>query len=550
MSAWALPLWLNIEILAVAQFPWRLLSILSLPLALFTGGIVLTVPSGRLQIVAAAGVVSILILAQQPRLMWMDVYSPETVNVSASAFAQTEVEKGTLGGGEGNSSIQEFRPKWADRTLKLTGETPPAEVTLDVKVLSGNRWATTLATDADEPFLLRFTDFYYPGWRVLLDGGEELEPYPSTNLGLRTVDIPAGSHAVSIEWTGTRVQRYAAFMSLAALALAAVLGWKQQTKFLAAGLALAMVLGFAGMLSMPEQQPAETPSEALDTGSLQLLGYRTAGPVDGQLTVYPYWYVRRRLEEDVHFRWTLVDSDGDITAETVALPFYNTYGAENWPAATLVDDAVVLNLPAGMAAGVYRLVASVERPGEGVPLAKGTVGDLHLDGVSGKLTVAESELDVRFGESVRLAGYEILSPRRDRMAGRDTPVLQAGEYLRILLYWTGAEPVPINYHSFVHLVDHLRRPLVQEDQLPGPLFQPPRLWDRFTLWPDAYLLRLPETTESGLYWPAVGMYEYEAEDRLPVFIGDGVADDASDAAREDNRRSGAETGAKAEFCSR
>lgn len=73
-----------------------------------------------------------------------------------------------------------------------------------------------------------------------------------------------------------------------------------------------------------------------------------------------------------------------------------------------------------------------------------------------------------------------------------------------------------NYHGFVHLTDLAGRPLVQEDQSPGPFFRPPLLWDRYYAEPDLYLLRIPTDAPSGLYWPEVGMYDFATQDRLPV----------------------------------
>ena len=520
MSAWALPLWENVEILAIAQFPWRLLSIVSLPLALFTGGILLGLSPGLYRNLAGVAVIAVIIFSHQPRLAWMDVFAPETVDVSAPVFAQTEVEKGVLGGGEGNSSIQEFRPKWADRILRLEAEEGKASPSLEITVQSANSLGTSLVTNAEQESALRFTNFYFPGWRAVLDGDVPLDPYPSTNLGLLTVDVPAGVHDLTVEWAGTRVQRVAALVSLAALALAAYVGWRQRSRILAVCAGVALCVGVYGMLVWPAQQPVQHPHESIDVGSMALSAYRVVGPTDGQLTIYSYWYVRSRPPEGFRFRWSLIDADGAVAAESVAIPYYNSYGAQNWPPATLADDAVMLRLPAGLAEGQYRLVAAVEQTENGQVLAQGELGKLALPDISGKSVIPNFELDVRFGDSVRLAGYDILSPRRIQKVGRDTPVLQAGDYLRLRLHWQGAAPVASNYHAFVHMVDHLGRPLVQEDQLPGPLFQPPRLWDRFTLWPDAYLLRIPETASSGLYWPAVGMYEFETEDRLPVYIGD------------------------------
>ncbi|HEX9115329.1 MAG TPA: hypothetical protein VGA61_04620, partial [Anaerolineae bacterium] len=61
------------------------------------------------------------------------------------------------------------------------------------------------------------------------------------------------------------------------------------------------------------------------------------------------------------------------------------------------------------------------------------------------------------------------------------------------------------------------RPVVQRDQLPGPIFRPAPLWDVYHLQRDWYLLTIPPGTPSGLYWPSVGLYDYETRDRLAAF---------------------------------
>jgi hypothetical protein len=99
--------------------------------------------------------------------------------------------------------------------------------------------------------------------------------------------------------------------------------------------------------------------------------------------------------------------------------------------------------------------------------------------------------------------------------------VEAGDYLYVRLYWRAMGPVDSNYHSFVHLVDNRRQPLVQQDQLPGPVFRPPLLWDPYYYQTDAHLLRVPATAPSGLYWPSVGVYNFSTLDRLTAYMGAG-----------------------------
>ncbi|MCB0063686.1 MAG: hypothetical protein KDE19_16300, partial [Caldilineaceae bacterium] len=192
MGAWALPLWLSNDILPVAQFTWRLLSILSLPLALFVGGLVLPWPKQWLRGAIGLVVLVVVILAHRPQLAWMDVYAAESATVSQPVFAQIEIDKGVITGGHRNSSIQEFRPRWADTDLVLADDlaVPPAPVT--VRVTAANNFDLAMTAVAPAATFLRFATFYFPGWEVRIDGAAQ-PVYPSTNFGLLTVDLPAGT---------------------------------------------------------------------------------------------------------------------------------------------------------------------------------------------------------------------------------------------------------------------------------------------------------------------------------------------------------------------
>ncbi|MCX6044141.1 MAG: 6-pyruvoyl-tetrahydropterin synthase-related protein [Chloroflexi bacterium] len=102
MTSWALPLWLSNDVLPVAQFAWRLLAILSLPLALLTGGLLLSFRSRWQSAVGGGILLLVIVLANLPRLSWMDVFAASSIDVGLPVFAQVEVDKGILEGGDGN----------------------------------------------------------------------------------------------------------------------------------------------------------------------------------------------------------------------------------------------------------------------------------------------------------------------------------------------------------------------------------------------------------------------------------------------------------------
>lgn len=210
IGQWARPLWLNNEILSVTQFPWRLLSLSSLPMALFAGGILLRLRPGWRAGLGAVALLTLIIAAHRPQLGWKDVFSEPETTISLPVFAQTEVEKGILEGGEGNSSIQEFRPKWANPILVLDPAAAAgpagAQPSLQVQIQEAGPYQLQVRYHSDSATFLRFTTFYFPGWQAQIDAQTPLTPYPDTNLGLLTVAAPAGDHLIKLTWTGTTLQ--------------------------------------------------------------------------------------------------------------------------------------------------------------------------------------------------------------------------------------------------------------------------------------------------------------------------------------------------------
>lgn len=522
ISAWSLPLWLNNELLSVAQFTWRLLAILSLPLALFAGGIVVRIPTQWAQSVAAVAVIALVILANQPRLAWMDVFSSSSVDVTPPLFAQTEIEKGVITGGEGNSSIQEFRPRWVDRSLVLDSPSSPTDIpAFDLELLWQNAHGMGTVVKSADPIPLRFSNFYFPGWRVRLDGHTQLAPYPSTNLGLLTVDVPAGEHELAVEWKGTALQRGAGAASLIALAILAWIGWRRGVRLLALFTCMLLAYGIAATVWPSKSEPILAPTQPVEASGMRLLGYRLAQTDVDQLYLYPYWLITSAPSDDLRLRWQLATPDGQPVTELTSYPYFNTSRAANWASGTLIDDAYRLPLAPGMPAGSYQLSVRMGETQAELAQPALQIGTITLSQPIPTQELPDTMLDVRYGDSVRLAGFDTLRNNRtmasEIAASFKPPLVQSGDYVEYRLYWRATAPIDQNYHGFVHLVNNTGQPLVQQDQLPGPFFAPPSTWDQYRLNTDNYLLRIPHDAPSGLYWPNVGMYEFETLDRLSVY---------------------------------
>ncbi|MCU0510873.1 MAG: 6-pyruvoyl-tetrahydropterin synthase-related protein [Anaerolineae bacterium] len=150
MSAWAAPLWQGSELLLIAQFPWRLLAWLSLPLALFTGAAVAAVRRPAAQAAAAVGLIALVMLAQTPVLPglwgWPAVQTPGSV----AGLSQFERDTGALG----TSSTREFMPKWVESDAP--GAVEPAEGAPRVAAVeAASDFGLTLRTEVALPRLAR-----------------------------------------------------------------------------------------------------------------------------------------------------------------------------------------------------------------------------------------------------------------------------------------------------------------------------------------------------------------------------------------------------------
>jgi hypothetical protein len=69
---------------------------------------------------------------------------------------------------------------------------------------------------------LRFYTYYFPGWRVYVDGQRlpDSALRPETVNGLLTIDVPPGEHRVLLRWGDTPIRLAGKILTLGCLALA------------------------------------------------------------------------------------------------------------------------------------------------------------------------------------------------------------------------------------------------------------------------------------------------------------------------------------------
>ncbi|MCC6457400.1 MAG: hypothetical protein IT328_20765 [Caldilineaceae bacterium] len=522
VGAWARPLWAGSEILLSVQSPWRLLTLITPVLAIFTGALVAYLPIKPLRVVFAASLIGLIIYTTFPRLGDVPLFSRTDTVLSPQTLAQLEYEQGVETGGEGSTFVLEFRPRWASRTLLFTD---PANLTappLELQPTQANAYATTLNVTSAEAAPLRFNRFYFPGWQIRLADGTLLPTYPSTNLGLLTVDLPVGSHQLTLTWTGTPIQQIAALLSLITLALLAGICWWQRRRRLAILPVALLAFGLAATFSRPALAPVQAPAEPIEAHGIRLLGYRLQQSDPTRITLYPSWYVLSGgPNANLQARWQLRDETGAVRSEIVSAPYFNASSPRSWPPGTLVEDAYAIPLPPELPTGSYEIVLQLEADGSASPSSR--IGTVTLASPTPPQLVEMIATNALFDDEIYLAGYATaLDDQPQAATDGATPVLNAGDVARYQLYWQATKTPAENYHSYIHLIDATGHAIYQSDQLPGPWFRPPRAWDRYTLQQDTHRLRIPPDAPGGLYWPVVGLYEIRQMDRMAVSV-DGQA---------------------------
>ncbi|MCX7707519.1 MAG: hypothetical protein N2204_05890 [Anaerolineae bacterium] len=222
-------LWDTLPLIALVQFPWRLLAVEVFTLALLAGAGAAWLersPVGSTRVSAFAPLLALgIMLASFPYTQ------PQLVPVrpqdeSPRAVIEFELEYSDM---RGMTAWSERLPLNTDSPLieqYLAGEplrraaivAGPGEILAQEARALGAR----VVLRAAEPVRLRFYTYYFPGWRATLDG-QPVEITHDPPNGLIGLDVPAGEHEIVLRFGPTPVRRLATVISLVTLVVVACL---------------------------------------------------------------------------------------------------------------------------------------------------------------------------------------------------------------------------------------------------------------------------------------------------------------------------------------
>ena len=199
-----------------------------------------------------------------------------------------------------------------------------------------------------------------------------------TDLGLLTVDLPAGVHVVHKRWTGTLDAGVAGYVTLATLAVLVIVFWRSRRwRWLALVPAVLAIVGVTALLWPPDLRTVAAPRQAVVAHGVELAGFWVQQKPD-DLVIYPTWVVREAPPADLRMRWQIIDETGKVVGESITRPYFNALSAANWPAGTLVDDAAQLPAPAGLPAGRYQIGVSLGVNAQELVTAPVVIGEFDL----------------------------------------------------------------------------------------------------------------------------------------------------------------------------
>ena len=558
--AWRLIPWLQ-----YLQFPWRFLTPAAFGVAILAGaGIGWLHRRIRL---AAPVVVGVLILGALGWLYPFHSYLPTPATLHDMLIY--EAVNGYLGG----TMLNELLPVWVDElpdwhTLekdlkagreptRLRPETLPEGATVleaDYGPLKAN-----IVLETPVPFRARYMAFYYPGWRVWVDG----EPVPVTPTepdGLIAFDVPAGRHAIRVRFGETPTRLIADVLSLISLTallaliirppriLSRITQHVSRTRppnwllLLTALLVLIAKLAVIDRFDTPLRHAnlvdgrlrrVDIPTEITFGDEFVLLGYDTLPEdvsSDRRFDVQTYWRALKPGGSDYGVTVNVVDTqseDGGYRWNSTDIRpprwHYAPSPVGQWPPDQYAIVALSIPLLPGTPPGTYTVkVVAFDR----ATLAPLTAHD--ADGLAlgpalplGQIAVTAprrpadpDELDIRHRLDTSLGPLTLLGADFDRdEAAPGDPIL-------VTTFWY-AEVQPLeNENLTVHLTLLAAdgSPAAEYDFPPTIAWHPTSAWQPGDVWRGQHILHFPASLESGDYSWQLSLEPIHQSTALPSTI--------------------------------
>jgi len=544
----SLPLWEHLPLLPYVQFPWRFLGPAALCLALLAAAFgpkrdtqyairktqhVFRIPYSVFRL--AFFLIPIALILGS--LGWFyPAHCPPPEDISIRGMIAWERATDTLG----TTAKGEYLPVWVHRFPEspllqeaYKGGGPvrrldPSALPEGARVLQADYGplGAVIEIESPIPFRARYLAFYYPGWRVWIDG-EPVGIAPTDAEGLIAFDVPIGRHMITLRFGETPLRRAADAVSLLSLLILIFLSirstrsgalppfshpepetWNSRRPFVLLFTALLILFLKVGVIDRVDNplrhvrlrdgqlEGVGVPAQVVFDGQFRLLGYDALPeevPGDQPIPIRLYWQDTVPGGPDYRVALALRDERGRTWSDPDPRPprwHRAPPPAYLWPPEGYALTAFDLRPMVGTPPGVYTVTlevfdrATLAPYGLEVPL-----GALHIARPrrSPDAVPAQHETDARFGP-VRLVGYNL-----------DRTDAAPGDPFLLTLFWRAEEAPEEDLTVRLCLLTpagedalSLNLPPVRDDF-------PTSQWEAGDLWRGQHLLRLPAGLEGGEY---------------------------------------------------
>ncbi len=366
-------LWESAPLIGYIQYPWRLLGMTSLWIALLLGALHAAIPWPRGGAWPAA--IALVALAYLPSAGSLTpANAPSWHPLESSAIGRLDVyERGRIWFALYSDYAPAAmtadpwdlaRPRPADELPRASLAPPGPNVT--VRFEAPDR--LEIDTQSDQPFTLTLPRIYFPGWRATVDG-RAANAHPEGRFALVSVPVPAGAHTVTATLGPTVAGLLGTILTaLSLIAFIVALRHVRPRWMILAGLAALLLVVALGIAQYGLRDRAHRPdSLSITVGQeIRLQGYEVAAravTAGETLPVRLYWLALASPQQDYKvFLHLIKPDDSGPVAQADNQPNLGYRPMTGWTPGELVVDEQWLTIPADLPPGRYRLVAGVYRP--------------------------------------------------------------------------------------------------------------------------------------------------------------------------------------------
>jgi hypothetical protein len=216
------PIWEIIPMMKYILYPWRLLALIALPLALLSGYCIILIRAKQASPLPYAIIaITITIALSSIYLRHRSIPVPETALTPEFIWNCESAQKSY-----GTTMSNEYLPQTVSRMPKEFTHDQisviAGEIDIQPQTISGIKRIWNL--DITSPGIIRLNTFYFPGWQVYLDGKKY--PVETDGTGKMLLAVSEGQHTIKLLFENTfprKVGNYVSLISLVFLILYLIL---------------------------------------------------------------------------------------------------------------------------------------------------------------------------------------------------------------------------------------------------------------------------------------------------------------------------------------